>query len=292
MRDRESTPHRMFVRQDLHMLRHVPKIITMYEWATKVFAFRYSASDVEEQASCEYLEDAIASLPIGKREFGNLIVQEFLGCWDELQKHFETYMQCGHELAENSPIPAFVSKDVDAFLALRVNDVVSLRDDENEGFGAGCHLIRMLKKLLQMQEDALKLPELLEILDPESPDAINRFAFCAQAMPDFDVRASEIPKHEWLRHLITTEVMASGPNEHAEADDSPLLFALIANSSIVVDPQAAGGRRCQYDYQTITRIVMRYIVNGRFPLTIMTDLPKGAPPGPPFYQTLKVKPLP
>jgi hypothetical protein len=158
-----------------------------------------------------------------------------------------------------------------------------LRDGENEGFGAGCHLIRMLKKLLQMQDDVVKLPELLAILDPESGDAINRFAFCAQPMPDFEMRISEVPKHEWPRHLITTEVMIAGPDdEQVEADDSPLLFAIIANSRVV---DAAEGRRCEYDYPTITRTVLRCIVNGRVPLTMMSDS------GPAFYQTLKLKPV-
>jgi hypothetical protein len=286
MRDPADTPHRMFVRADLHMMSHAPKLITMYEWATKAFAFRYEESRVEEQAS-EFLEDAIASLPIGKREVGHAIYQEFLRCWKELQEHFQNYMQCGHELAENSYIPMFVSKDDDPNgTFVRVHDVVSLRDDENEEFGAGCHLIRMLKKLLQMQDDALKLPDLLTILDTESPDSINRFACCAQPIPDFDMRVSEIPKHEWSKHLLTAEFTTLGFDENCEVDDSPLQFAIIANSRMVDGP---GERRCQYNYQAITRIVLRHIIDGRFPLTIMTDLP-GAPPGPAFFRTLQAKP--
>lgn len=276
----------MFVRADLHMMSHIPKLINMYEWATKAFAYRYNESRLEEQAN-ELLEDAIASLPSGKQEVGYAILQEFLLCWKELQEHFENYLQCGHELRDNSIIPAFVSNDDDPNgTPLRVEHVVSLRDDDNEEFGGGCHLIRMLKKLLQMQNDALNLPELLAILNPESPDGINRFAYFAQPMPDFEIRVSNIPKYEWPRHLLTAEFMTLGLNERMEADDSPLQFLIVANSRIVDGPE---GRYCEYDYQTILRSVLRYVVDGRVPLTIMTTVP-GAPPGPAFFRSLMVKP--
>jgi len=274
----------MFVRADLHMMSHIPKLINMYEWATKAFAYRYDESRLEEQAD-ELLEDAIASLPSGKQEVGYAILQEFLLCWKELQEHF--YLQCGHEISDNSIIPAFVSNDDDPNgTPLKVEHVVSVRDEDNEEFGGGCHLIRMLKKLLQMQNDALNLPELLAILNPESPDGINRFACCAQPMPDFEIRVSSIPKHEWSRHLLSAEFMTLGHNERMEADDSPLQFLIVANSRIVDGPE---GRYCEYDYQTIMRSVLRYVVDGRFPLTIMTVVP-GAPPGPAFFRSLMVKP--
>jgi hypothetical protein len=87
----------------------------------------------------------------------------------------------------------------------------------------------MLKKLLQMQGDALLLPELLEILDTDGP--VNRFAAYAEPFTGgFEKSISEIPTHEWQMHLIPV------------SDDSPLLFAIIANSCVEQTPE---GRRCQ-----------------------------------------------
>jgi hypothetical protein len=71
---------------------------------------QYSSANLEAQAS-EFLEDAIRTLPRGKRDTGIVIFQEFLQCWNELRKKFETYIQCGHELEQNSEIPQFFSKD-------------------------------------------------------------------------------------------------------------------------------------------------------------------------------------
>ena len=268
-RDPAEIAGRKFERQDLCMMEHVPKLITMYEWATKAFAFKYSSKNLEQQAS-ESLEDAILALPRGKQDFGFQLLREFLKCWCQLQAKFETYMQCGHELSENSVIPAFVSKydnpnsDV---IFLKVEDVVSLKDDENEGVGAGCHLIRMLKKLLQMQSDALLLPELLAVLDTDHPDAVNRLAFYAEPFSrEFEKRISDIPTHEWSKHLITM------------SDDWPLLFSIIANSSAQHSSEVA------YDYQAITRMVLRSAINGRFPITM-----ESTPGALSFYQTLKVK---
>jgi hypothetical protein len=267
-RDPAETAGRKFERQDLCMMEHVPKLITMYEWATKAFAFKYSSKNLEQQAS-ESLEDAILALPRGKQDFGFQLLREFLKCWCELQAKFETYMQCGHELSENSVIPAFVSKhdNPTADVFLKVEDVVSLKDDENEGVGAGCHLIRMLKKLLQMQSDALLLPELLAVLNTDDSNAVNRLAFYAEPFSrEFEKRISDIPTHEWPRHLITM------------SDDWPLLFSIIANSSIGQSSEVV------YDYQAITRMVLRSAINGRFPITM-----ESAPGALSFYQTLKVK---
>jgi hypothetical protein len=246
----------------------VPVLITMYEWATKVFAFRYSSKTVDEQ-SLESLEDAIRSLPRGKQDFGFHLLGQFLQCWNQLQSKFETYLQCGGELRENAPIPAFVSKDdhPDSDVFLRVEDVVTLQDDQNVGVGAGCHLIRMLKKLLQMQNDALLLPELLDVLNTDRPDAVNRLAFYAEPFSREDEkRIGDIPIHDWPKHAITM------------SDDWPLLFSIIANSSV------DHASEVKYDYQAIMRTVLRCAINGRFPITMESR--RGTPP---FYQTLKVR---
>jgi hypothetical protein len=264
----------MFEQQDLRMLQYVPHLSNMYKWATNAFAFRYSSKNLEEQAS-EYLEDAIQKLPSGEKEKGMRIFKDFLRCWHELQRHFENYMQCNGEIAENSPIPPFVSKvdDPDSDLPfLRVQDVVSLRSDENEfGLGGGCHLIRMLKKLLQLQCDAMLLPELLAVIEAEGPDSVNPFGFYAQPFSSgFFLHISDIPTHEWERHLL-------GIND----DCAPLLFAIISHSCVV---HCAEGRRTHYDLKPITRLVLQSVVNGRFPLTMASSAAS-----PSFYQTLKVK---
>ena len=131
--------------ESLRHLVYLPEILSLYTFVHTELAYKMTWSE----ANTTPLEEAIEKYLPNTAAQGKCYVARFRTAWAALRSHFQTFDQCGRELAQVAEIPALLGKDLT--VGAVATDPKLLMTEED-----GCPLIRLIKtRLIDAQNKAL-----------------------------------------------------------------------------------------------------------------------------------------